>query len=223
MFLFFDTETTGLPRSFNAPASDVHNWPRVVQLAWEAFGVCGRRALAKSDIVRPDGFTIPRDAEKVHGISTEVALETGVPIAHALDAFKRPLDGASLVVAHNFSFDARVLAAEFHRLKVGDPFDGKAYLCTMQATTTYCALPSRYGFKWPKLEELYQRLFDEQPEDAHDAASDVAACSRCFFELRRRGIVPAPALDAAQCSQCREALRELGAPCTAQPEPLLPW
>jgi DNA polymerase III subunit epsilon len=213
MFLFFDTETTGLPASFNAPASDVHKWPRVVQLAWEAFGVCGRRALAQSDIIRPDGFTIPRDAERVHGISTDVAQKRGVPIAHALDAFRRPLDGASLVVAHNFSFDARVLAAEFHRLKGGDPFEGKACLCTMQTATTYCALPGRYGFKWPKLDELHQRLFGEQPPDAHDAASDVAACSRCFFELRRRGIVPAPLLDDAECAKCREALRRLDVMC----------
>jgi hypothetical protein len=29
-------------------------------------------------------------------------------------------------------------------------------------------------------------------KDAHDAAADVAACSRCFFELKRLGIVHLP-------------------------------
>ena len=100
MFLIFDTETTGLPRSFNAPIADVDNWPRVVQLAWEVFGVCGRRKPARSELISPDGFTIPIEAERVHGISTEVARRSGVPIAVALGAFFGPLVGASLLIAH---------------------------------------------------------------------------------------------------------------------------
>ena len=32
--LFFDTETTGVPRNYKAPASDLKNWPRLVQIAW---------------------------------------------------------------------------------------------------------------------------------------------------------------------------------------------
>ncbi len=34
MYLLFDTETTGLPKKWNAQASDVDNWPRLVQIAW---------------------------------------------------------------------------------------------------------------------------------------------------------------------------------------------
>jgi hypothetical protein len=34
MYLFFDTETTGLPKSWKAPVTDVNNWPRLVQLAF---------------------------------------------------------------------------------------------------------------------------------------------------------------------------------------------
>jgi DNA polymerase III subunit epsilon len=217
MFLIFDTETTGLPRSFKAPTSEVDNWPRVVQLAWEAFGVCGRRKLARSQLIRPDGFTIPCDAEKVHGISTELARRRGVPIAAALEAFFGPLAGASLLIAHNFSFDASVLGAEFHRLGIEDPFRRKARLCTMLATTAYCALPGGYGYKWPKLEELHLRLFGDKPGEGHDAAVDVALCARCFFELRRLGVIPAPTLDGASCAACRAALSELDVTCTGTP------
>ena len=32
--LFFDTETTGLPKKYDAPASNVDNWPRLIQLSW---------------------------------------------------------------------------------------------------------------------------------------------------------------------------------------------
>jgi DNA polymerase III epsilon subunit-like protein len=217
MFLIFDTETTGLPRSFRAPISEVDNWPRVVQLAWEAIGVCGRRKLARSELIRPDGFTIPSEAERVHGISTELARSRGVPIAAALDAFFWPVAGASLLIAHNFSLDASVLGAEFHRLGIEDPFRRKSRLCTMLATTAYCALPSQYGYKWPKLEELHRRLFADEPGDAHDAAADVATCAKCFFELRRLGVIAAPALDRASCATCRAALSELDVTCAGRP------
>lgn len=164
MFLVFDTETTGLPLSWRAPASDVDNWPRLVQLAWEAYDPRGRKTLARSYVIRPDGFTIPRDAERVHGISTSVARRKGVPLAE-------------------------VLGAEYYRLGHRDPFRRKRHVCTMEAATEYCSLPGPYGYKWPRLSELYLTLFGKRDREAHDAAADVATCSRCFFELNRLGIV----------------------------------
>lgn len=189
MYLVFDTETTGLPASRHAPASNVDNWPRVVQLAWEAFDLRGRKTGALCYVIRPDGFKIPRDAERVHGISTSMAKRTGVPVVEVLSAFVEALGNASVVVAHNFKFDANVLGAEFHRLGVRDQFRGKTHVCTMEAATEYCALPGPYGFKWPKLPELYFRLFGKGVKETHDAAADVATCSKCFFALKRLGVV----------------------------------
>jgi len=189
MYLVFDMETTGLPASREAPISDVDNWPRVVQLAWEAFDTCGRKTGARSSVIRPDGFKIPKDAERIHGISTAIAKRTGVPITKALDAFVEALSKASVVVAHNFEFDAKVLGAEFYRRGVRDPFRLKTHVCTMKAATQYCALPGQYGFKWPKLPELHFKLFRKKVKEAHDAATDVATCSKCFFELKRLGVV----------------------------------
>jgi len=59
MYVVFDTETTGLPISYDASPSDVDNWPRVVQVAWETFDHHGRKTDIHSHIVRPEGFTIP--------------------------------------------------------------------------------------------------------------------------------------------------------------------
>ncbi len=189
MYLVFDTETTGLPASREAPLSDVHNWPRVVQLAWEAFDIRGRKTGARSYVIRPDGFKIPKDAERIHGLSTATAKRTGVPIAKALDAFVEALSKASVVVAHGYSFDASVLGAEFHRLGIRDPFRRKTLVCTMEGATEYCALPGRHGFKWPRLPELHLKLFGKNVKETHDAAADVATCSKCFFELKRLGVV----------------------------------
>lgn len=193
MYLVFDTETTGLPVSWRAPASDVDNWPRLVQLAWAVFDLRGRRTLARSCLIRPDGFTIPRDAERVHGISTAIARRRGIPVARALGAFEEVLAGAPVLVAHNFKFDAGVLGTEFHRLGLGDRFGLKTRICTMEAGTAYCGLPGRYGFKWPRLRELHVALFEKEVREEHDAAADVATCAKCFFELKRLGIVRLPA------------------------------
>lgn len=189
MYVVFDTETTGLPRSRNATVSDVDNWPRIVQIAWEAFDNRDRKTDSQAYIIRPNGFTIPKDAERVHGISTSIAKKSGVPVAEALDAFVQILSQSTVVVGHNLKFDTDVLGAEFHRLGMGNPFRGKTQTCTMLATTQFCALPGHYGYKWPTLPELHSKLFGKSVKETHDAAADVATCSKCFFELKRRGIV----------------------------------
>jgi len=192
MYVVFDTETTGLPISWNAPSSDVDNWPRVVQVAWEAFDRRGQKIDAQCHIIRPEGFTIPKKAVEVHGISTAIAKRDGVPLARVLRAFDDVLGDASVVVAHNLKFDAAILDAEYHRLSKRAQFRHKIQVCTMRAATEYCALPGPYGFKWPKLSELYRELFGKGLKHAHDAAADVASCARCFFELMRLGIVTLP-------------------------------
>ena len=189
MYVVFDTETTGLPASWQAPPSDVDNWPRVVQLAWETFDIRGRKTGQQAYVIRPDGFKIPKDAERIHGISTAIAKRTGVPVAEALDAFVEGLRKTPVVVAHNLRFDASVLGAEFYRLGIRHPFRRKTHVCTMEAATKFCGLPGRNGFKWPTLPELHFKLFGENVEETHDAAADVATCAKCFFELKRLGVV----------------------------------
>ncbi|MGB0979464.1 MAG: DNA polymerase III subunit alpha, partial [Croceimicrobium sp.] len=54
----------------------------------------------------------------------------------------------------------------------------------------YCQLPGGRGgqFKMPKLEELYEKLFGHKFAEAHNAAADVEATARSFFEALRLGI-----------------------------------
>ena len=83
MYLIFDTETTGLPRSFKAPISDVDNWPRVVQLAWQLHADDGSLVEHKDFLIKPDGFDIPYGSEQIHGISTELASKEGIDLSGA--------------------------------------------------------------------------------------------------------------------------------------------
>lgn len=72
VYLFFDTETTGLPKRYDAPSSDLENWScRLVQLSW-LMEDDSKTLLSQGDlIIKPDGFEIPKQASDVHGITTE--------------------------------------------------------------------------------------------------------------------------------------------------------
>lgn len=189
MYLFFDTETTGIPRNYRAPVEDLDNWPRLVQLAWLLADGHGYEVSAAEFIVRPDGFVIPDDAARVHGISTERARREGAALADVLAGVAAGIGNATTLVAHNMSFDEKILGAEFLRAGLPNPLTGKERLCTMQAGTDVCRLPGPYGFKWPKLQELHRALFEESFSGEHQALADVRACARCFFELQRRGTI----------------------------------
>lgn len=185
MYLFFDTETTGIPRNYKAPASDLKNWPRLVQLAWLLVDEKATEIASAEYIVKPEGFTIPHDAASIHGISTEMAQQQGVDLRSVLKEIVPGIRKASVLIAHNMQFDEKILGAEFLRADYPNLVESKKRQCTMQASTDYCRLPGPYGFKWPKLDELYRKLFNEPLEGAHRALIDVRACMRCYFELRR--------------------------------------
>jgi DNA polymerase-3 subunit epsilon len=190
MYLFFDTETTGLPRNYRAPVTNLTNWPRMVQIAWLATDKAGKECATGEFIVKPEGFTIPPDAARIHGITTQRALAEGTPLAEVLKEFLAAMGGCMLLVAHNFEYDSRIVGAELLRSAIPNRLQKKKHICTMQASTQFCRLPGPYGYKWPRLEELYRVLFQEPPSETHRALADVRACAKCFFELRRRGVIP---------------------------------
>ena len=191
MFLIFDTETTGLPKRDNAPIEELDNWPRLVQIAWQMHDHSGKFIGAKNHIIKPEGFTIPYSAEKVHGISTEKALAEGEDIRKVLSEFAVDISGSTLLIAHNIDFDINIVAAEFLRNSIENDFLGKKKLCTKVESTDYCAIPGGRGgkYKWPNLAELYFKLFQEGFSDAHNATADVEATARCFLELLRLGVL----------------------------------
>lgn len=188
-YLFFDTETTGVPRNYKAPSSDTRNWPRLVQLAWILTDENGNRINTGNLIVKPDGFVIPTDAAKVHGITTQRAMKEGIPLNGVINQFKVDLDVATCIVCHNVEFDKKIVGAEMIRLGMRDEVGRKTSLCTMLASTNFCRIRGYYGYKYPKLQELYRKLFGEDFDDAHNAMSDIEATEKCFWELKKRGVM----------------------------------
>jgi DNA polymerase III epsilon subunit-like protein len=191
MYLFFDTETTGLPRNWKAPVTDTANWPRMIQLAYYLADAEGNKLAEASVIIKPEGFTIPEEASRIHGITTERALKEGVPLLPVLNDFQAAIGRAQYLIAHNMSFDEKIVGAEFLRNGLPNPLPVKNRICTMNSSTDFCAIPGPYGYKWPKLIELHTKLFKTGFDSAHNAAADVAAMVKCFWELKRLGVIKA--------------------------------
>jgi DNA polymerase-3 subunit alpha len=189
MYLIFDTETTGLPKKWNAPLTDAENWPRCIQIAWQIHDAKGELIRHENYLIQPDGFTIPFDSEKIHGISTALAEEQGVLLAEVLQKFHAALDAVDFVVGHNVGFDRNIMGAEYLRAGLADVLEDKVVIdtCT-EETAQLCQLPGGRGgkFKLPTLSELYRFLFKEGFEDAHNATADVEATTRAFLELLRQ-------------------------------------
>ena len=192
MYLIFDTETTGLPKKWNAPITDSDNWPRCVQLAWQLHDSKGALISDHSYLIKPENFNIPFESEQIHGISTELANKIGVDLEEVLNKFISDLSKAGFIIGHNVKFDLNIIGAELFRINSDVDLLEKDILdtCT-EMTANVCKLPGGRGgkFKFPTLIELYSFLFDESFSEAHNASADVEATARAFFELVRIGTI----------------------------------
>ena len=117
MYVFLDTETTGLPKRASAMVASVRQWPRLVQVAWAAYEKSGSRLAVESHLVYPSDFAIPAAAARIHGISTSRAKSEGVALGWVMDRFLRAMrEYGRMLVGHNVGFDRNVIAAEMYRL-----------------------------------------------------------------------------------------------------------
>lgn len=189
MYLFLDIETTGLPLDWKAPIEQLDNWPRIVEIGWILTDNDGNEIESKSIILKPDGFKIPAEASAINGISNELAYEKGQERVEVLKIFAELLDRTKILVAHNIDFDKKVIHAELMRYNIKSKIHKIDKICTKELTTDYCKIPGNYGYKWPTLEELYEKVFSTSLTASHSALVDVKACKDCFFELVNRGVI----------------------------------
>lgn len=200
--LVFDSETTGLSKTQIISPSTMHLWPHVVQFSYIVFDTESNEIVKiKDSIIKvSDGFTITEENAKIHGITTEISLAKGVDLLPVLEEFFADFDSSDHIVGHNVSFDINMIKAELQRL-IMNSSDKKLqeyltkintstkFYCTMQETIELCAieLKDKYGRpykKFPKLVELYQKMFGVTPKNLHNSLNDVIVCLRCFIKLK---------------------------------------
>ncbi len=214
--LVFDTETTSLPNSKSITPSALHLWPHIVQFSYVIFDTeLNKTVKIKDSIIKvPAGFTISEENANIHGITTEISLTKGVDLLPVITEFFEDLKTVDHIVGHNVSFDINIVKVELHRLilKCSDVDEvikfqdclkyldtSKNIHCTMQETIDYCAIEMKDKFgrpykKFPKLVELYQKMFGVTPKNLHNSLNDVIVCLRCFIKLKYK-------IDIVECSE----------------------
>lgn len=195
--LFIDTETTGLPLNNNLPYTDLKNWPYLVQVALiiedDNYGILAKRNI----ILKPNGYTIPESATKIHGISNERAVKNGEDRDKVISFLDLALYKSDIIIGHNVSFDLNVIKSEIIRTKGIENalFKKKKHIVidTMKMGRNICKIPNlsfhtRLSLpnKYPKLDELYYKLFNKHFNNQHDAMADVQAAYDCYYELKRK-------------------------------------
>jgi len=187
--LFFDTETTGLPPKKCDPVTDFERYPHIVQISWSL------NDRNMDFIIKPDGWTIPPQATKVHGITNEDA-QFGVDWKYVLKIFEQDLIAADKVCAHNAEFDIDMIIANAMRVSKADGkavqtiFNDITCIDTMMLTIDFvgACFPDGTPGKYPKLEELYFKLFSDT-FPAHNSMQDVFALKKCYYELIKQDII----------------------------------
>ncbi len=185
-YLFFDTETTGLPLNYRASYMESSNWPRIVQLSWIIANDSGEIEKEIDHIIKVD-FNIPPEASRIHGITNKVSEEKGFPITDVLTSFLSDLENAKKLICHNVDFDLTIVKSELYRNNLEHDIN-KPTFCTMKNATDFCQLPGSRGYKWPKLEELYSICFNTKLKNAHNALEDVRATHKIFYHLKNEMI-----------------------------------
>ena len=167
--LFLDVETTGF-------SSKDH----IVQIAWLVYD--DEKYTNYNHVIKPDGFEIPESSTKIHGITTQEALDGGEDLTPIMLKFMEDVDRCDLLVGHNINFDKRMVEQELLRIGTAYHLNHIEKVCTMNSSIKYCG-------KKPKLQELYVKLFGEEFDGAHDALAAIQATAKWYWELKDLGII----------------------------------
>ncbi|PRY11271.1 DNA polymerase-3 subunit epsilon [Pontibacter ummariensis] len=183
--LFIDTETTGIPKDWNAPYSDATSWPCSVQIAWSIYTKDGEEIRTENHYIGDDDFEISPESQQIHGITREFLLEHGESRKVVLSLLADDLRKYQpLVIGHFMQLDYHMLGVGFYRAGMGNPLPELPTFCTMNASANFLLMPRQ---RYLRLNELYERLFGTRMDDQHDALADAQATAACFFELVKRG------------------------------------
>lgn len=190
MYLFIDTETTGLPKKWDAPLRDLNNWPRLVQLGWLEFDKDGNEISHGDYIIKPEGFEIPEEAARIHKVTTKIAKDKGYPLKSVLMILNALISKCDYIIAHNISFDEKIIGAEFLREYINTKLFDKNRFCTMESTVDFMKIPSdKGGYRFPGLSDLHRKLFGNNFSESHNAFADIKATAKIFWELKNKKII----------------------------------
>ena len=169
MICVIDIETDGLINRSNGSAK----MPNVVQVAWLLMSEDGVVYKKESSLISGE-FASENGSIKFNNIKIETIEKIGKSPNLVYKLLISDIKMSEYVACHNSVFDISILTNEFKKLGLPDPFKNVKIICTMEASAGFCAIKSGFGdYKFPKLEELYKKIFGYEVFQQHNAESDV--------------------------------------------------
>lgn len=184
LLLVFDTETTGIIPKDNF---NIDKCPYIVQFSFIVYDTNNYKTLFEYNkiINIPKSVAIPEESTRIHGINKSDTNRSRISINNCLQTFKKYVDNCDYIIGHNVDFDIKMVQIECDRNNIYTNIFDKSnkIFCTMQNSINICKIEAvnsmgKY-YKWPKLSELHEKLFNVVPIDLHDAYNDILICLRC--------------------------------------------
>lgn len=178
-YLVIDTETTGI----------FHEKNHIVQLSYLILNQEFNPVIKKDFIIYVEEEITN---SHIHGITSELSHLSGIHIDNALNQLwydVRGWESQICIVGHNIEFDLKFLLSEVERVghkPLKNFLSCEDRFCTMLYSTDICCIPNKWntGNKYPKLEQLYEFLYNNSFNGTyHNAMDDVIATSECFKKL----------------------------------------
>jgi DNA polymerase III epsilon subunit-like protein len=206
-FLVFDTETTGLPKTKFISPTTLSLWPYIVQFSYIIYDSSLNDIIETKDYIikLPENIVIPEESSKIHGITKDLSNTKGICIIEVLNEFFYILKTVDKLIGHNIDFDINMLKIELLRI-INDKdslyeqnkvfkqnlhylLNYENVICTLKDSINYCniQLIDKLGkpyLKYPKLSELYEKLFNKSPNNLHNSFNDILVTLRCFMKLK---------------------------------------
>lgn len=192
--LIFDTETSGLPQERDASVLSTELWPHILQFAYILYDTSNNKIIDYNNFlinIKKDVFISP-ESISIHKITRKACNQNGIDIKIVLNKFNELLLNTDLIIGHNLQFDKNMIIVECIRNRITHNFNPqnipiKSY-CTMNNSKKMCNIRAinKNGesfIKYPKLLELYNHFFNDNPNNLHDAMADVIITLTCYYKM----------------------------------------
>jgi DNA polymerase-3 subunit alpha len=197
MEFIFDIETNGLPKfqvnAYNrrlkefppAELLEAYDTARIVSIAWVIIDANKDIIQQEYYLIKPDGFNIPPEVVRIHGITNEFAGENGISISEMFSSIHKAISRCSKIISYNIQFDINVLKSELIRYQMQDILEcvsSKPAHCAMIMAQHYMKRSS-----FPKLSLAYEHIFQEPIYGAHNAMDDTISCYKVYKAISLYG------------------------------------
>ena len=177
-YIAFDFETSGLPKGRKPVTQETlgqYDTCRAVSLSAARFSSKGRLVDTFDAMIIPTDFDISPGSVAIHGITEEMAKSKGRPFLQVFTDFMTFIGPRTkTLIAHNAKFDTSVLRSEMLRHNIDlSLIEDLNFRCTLELYRERFLKPIRLGV-------LYEEIFGEQFENAHNSLADCIACGRVY-------------------------------------------